>query len=231
MRQFIIVLTIQIICLTASAQHGFGVKANGGLSYITTVMSGQNQKFYFRPSGQSGLFYSFHFKNRFYIGAEVLFVPIYGKEYFIVKYTDNNGNYTGKYVEDIIYRYIYNLGIPIYFGSSYKKFNINLGLRTHFVLASGGREIGKTFYNGQLYTWNNRADKLGINNRDYGVSIGLLYKLSDQISIETNYYYGLTNLLKDRSLTKNWTWRVQQVTLGLRYKFFSIDSHKKCTSK
>jgi opacity protein-like surface antigen len=219
-------LTAVTIFFTAFGQHEFGLKANGGLSYLSTVFQSsppqqQTQKFYFRPSGHGGLFYNFNFKDKFLIGTEVLFVPIYGKEYSKLPFTDINGNLTGEYSEDNIYRHIYYLGVPVYFGYNFKKLNVNLGFQTNFVLASGGEEKGQAIYQGQLYTWENKGDKLDINSYDYAARAGLLYKLSDRLSIETNYYYGLTNLLKDSSIKPYWTWKVQQWTVGLRYKLFA----------
>jgi hypothetical protein len=156
----------------------------------------------------------------------MLFIPIEGKEYLKIPATDNNGNFTGEYTEDNIYRHIYYLGVPVYFGYSFKKLNVNLGFQTNFVLASSGEEKGQVILGGQSYTWNNKSKDLGINSYDFGARFGLLYKLSDRFLIETNYYYGLTNIIKVSSdaLKKNWTWKVQQVTIGLRYKIFSRNS-------
>lgn len=172
------------------------------------------------PSGQGGLFYNFQFKDKFLIGTDVLLIPIYGHEYLKLPLVDINRNSVGV-SEDHIYRHIYYLGIPVYFGYSFKKVNINLGFQTNFVLASGGEVKGNATYNGQYNTWDNKVNKLGINNYDYGVRAGLLYKLSDKLSIETNYYFGLTNLIKDSQLSKFDTWKVQQWTVGLRYNLFS----------
>ena len=200
------------------------MKLNGGLSYLYTYFESnppqnETQKFYVMPSGQAGLFYNSLIKDKFLFGTEVLIFQIEGKDYLKLPLVDQNGP-TGEYSEDWTYRHISYLGVPVYFGYSFKKLNVNLGLQANFVLLSSGREIGHATYQGQYYEWDNKGKKLGINFLEYGTRGGLLYKLSDKLSIETNYYYGLTNLLKDSSIKKYWTWRVQQWTVGLRYNIF-----------
>ena len=211
--------------MTAFGQYNFGLKANGGLSYLSTHFKSnppqhETEKFYYQPSGQGGLFYNFQFKCKFLIGTEVLFIPIYGKEYFKLPLTDQNGNLNGEYSEDNIYRHIYYLGVPVYVGYSFRKLNINLGFQVNFVLASGGEEKGHATYNGQYSAWDNRYDNLYINNYDLGARPGVLYKLSEKFSIEANYYFGLKNILRNSSIKPYWIWKVQQMTVGLRYKLF-----------
>jgi opacity protein-like surface antigen len=210
---------------TVAAQHDFGFKANGGLSCLsvkTETTQTQVPKFYFVPSGQGGLFYRFNFKDKFSFSTEFLFVQIEGKETLKLPLTDQNGNLTGNYSDGTIYRHISYLGIPLYLGYTFKKVNINFGLQANFTLSSSAESKGQVNYNGQLYTWDNKSDKLYINSTDYGIFIGLVFKLTDKFSIESNYYYGLTNLIKDSQLANDWTWKVQQVTMGLRYKLFSL---------
>jgi len=228
MKKLFLALTVVLglTVLTAVGQHLIGAKVNGGLSYLLTEFESsppqhETQKFYPMPSGQLGLFYNFHFKDKFLIGTEIIFIQIQGKDYLKLPFTDINGNLTGEYSEQNTWRHITYTGIPIYFGYSFKKLNINLGFQTNFVMASGGRDKGQATYNGQFYTWENKGDALNIKKYDYGVRPGLLYKLSDKFSVETNYYLGLTNLIKDSQLSSFWAWKVQQWTVGLRYKLFS----------
>lgn len=230
MRQLLI-LILFVIHLTASGQHDIGMKANGGLSYLDTKFHSNEtvDKIYFQPSGQGGLFYNFNLHDKFLIGTEILFIQIEGKEYFEVPETDNIGNPTGLVWSDNIWRHISYLGVPIYFGYNFKKLNVNLGFQTNFTIASSGREKGQAPFNGDVVTWENKANKLGIDNYDYGLRAGVFFKLTDKFSIETNYYYGLNNILKYK--IGSWKWTVQQMTVGLHYKLFSICRQPSETNK
>ncbi len=225
-------IIILLACqLPVFGQHFFGMKLNGGISYIKTVISeyppiAKTQKFYPVLSGQGGFTYNFVVKNRFLIGTELLFLPILGHEY--LKYPTgafNNGTFIndGGYSEMNTFLHIYNLGLPIYFGYNYKRLNLNIGFQTNFVLASGGRVSGQILDKDQLYTWSGSANGLEINKHDFGGRVGIFYKLSEKYNIEANYYYGLTNLIKDEQLAKSTEWRVQQLTLGLRYNLLTLE--------
>lgn len=222
--------------MAAYGQHDFGFKANGGFSYFTTKLESNplEQKtdiFYIQPSAQVGFFYNYNFKEKLSIGTEVLFIPIHGKEYLYLAKKDQNGNLTGDYKDEYIYRHIYYLGIPVYFSSSFKKLNINLGFLMNFALGSDAEEMGHGSHNGQYYTLDRKVDKLGINKYDFGARSGAAYKLSEVFSVETNYYFGLTNILNLQHSSINWKWKVQQVTIGLRYKLFSSNTKKSKSEK
>ncbi len=221
---FIIALTVH---LSVFGQHDIGLKVNGGMCYFSTKSRSsqqqETQKFFYRPSGQCGFFYNYCFKNKLLIGTEALFMPIEGKEYLKFPLTDEHGNYTGDYSEGNIYRRIFYLGVPVYVGYGFKKFNVNLGVQANIVMASSGEDRGQAIYQGQLYTWHNKSNGLGINRLDCGARIGMLYKLSKTFSIEANYYYGITNLIKNKVLRDYLTWKVQQLTIGVRYKLFSFE--------
>lgn len=220
--------------LTISGQHDIGLKVNGGLSYFSTKAKTTQpitQKFYFMASGQGGLFYNLHIHNKFLLGIELVFMQIEGKELLKFELTDQYGNLTGQYTTDNIWRHISYLGIPVYFGYNYKKLNVNLGFQTNITLASSGQEKGQAMYNGGVTTWNNHFDKLAIDNYDIGARAGIIYHLTDKFSIEANYYYGFNNIVKDEKLSKYWTWKIQQMTIGLRYKFISLHRQKSETEK
>lgn len=168
------------------------------------------------PSGQAGLFYSYRF-GKFSAGTELFFIPIEGCETLITNVLDQTGNPTGELGNDTIRRHIYYLGVPLYFGYYIKKFNFNLGAQFHYALASGGEEQGHINYNGGYYRWNNKSTSLAIDKFDIGVRAGVFYNLNDKFSIEANYYYGFNNLISDPRISPDWKWKVQQMTIGLRY--------------
>lgn len=213
--------------MTAFGQHNIGIKANGGLSYLSTkVLSNETRvdKIYLAPSGQGGLFYNLYLHDKFLLGAELLFVQIEGKQY--VEMPASGYNPTEIMVTDNIWRHISYLGIPLYFGYNLKKFNVNLGFQIGITLASSGRVKGQA---PGIPSWDYKSDKLDIDNYDYGARAGINFNLTDKFSIETNYYYGINNILKNQ--TGDRKWNVQQMTLGLRYRLFSIAGQKSETEK
>jgi hypothetical protein len=224
-RKLFLILTIFTSALTSFGQHNFGLKANLGLSYLTTrleLSSTQQieQTFYPMPSGQIGLYYSYQMTEKFIIGTELLFIPIYGRERIKIFYSDINGNLNGNQSDTYYNRNIYTLGFPIYLGYNYKRFNYNLGAQLHYALTSGGKEKGDMILNGNTLHFENKAKKLEINKIDYGLRAGIVFEKSDRLSLNANYYFGLTNLIDDSSFSSFWVWKVQLVTFGINYKLF-----------
>jgi opacity protein-like surface antigen len=230
MKQLFAILTTLIIQSTAFGQHNIGIKVNGGLSYLDTKQGASDvttDKIYFMPSGQGGLFYNFHLHEKFLIGAELLFTQIEGKEYFEIPHTDNVGNPlpTGIVNSYNIWRHISYFGIPIYFGLDVRKLNINLGFQSNFRLASSGFEkVHAPDVAGEDMSEDYKVKNINIDDYDYGVRIGLLFKLTDKFSMETNYYNGINDIKK--KYMGNSKWKVLQMTVGLRYKFISIGGQK-----
>ena len=214
--------------MIAFGQQSIGVKLNGGLSYLKKeiIMNPpvpMTQEFYPVLSGQGGLTYSYCYKNKFLLGTELIYSQIEGKGYLKTPSSVINGVFSNEYITNNSLQHIYYLGVPIYFGFIYKKLNINLGVQTNFALASGGLEKIQASYDGELISYDIKKDDLGINKVDFGARLGLFYRLSDKFSIEANYYCGLTNLLKNKSLFDSPIWQVQQLTIGLRYNLFIFD--------
>jgi hypothetical protein len=233
-RNLFLILTIFTSALSSFGQHNFGLKANLGLSYLTTRMELSStqkieQTFYPMPSGQIGLYYSYQMTEKFTIGTDLLFIPIYGRERMKIFLSDINGNLNGNQSEAYYNRHIYNLGFPIYFGYKYKRFNYNLGAQLHYALTSGAKEKGDMTINGSTLHFENRAKKLGINKIDYGLRAGIVFEKSDRVSLNANYYFGLTSLLENSSFNSFWVWKVQLVTFGVNYKLFGQKKEDKAT--
>lgn len=221
MKRLITIFTILTINFTVFGQQDIGLKVNCGMSKLSDKLittQQLTQKFFFKPSGQEGLFYNFHLGDKSILGIELLLIQIEGKEYLKIPFTDINGNLTGEFATDNIWRHISYFGLPIYFGYNFNKLNVNIGLQINFTLASSGQEKGQDPNEyGDIITWDNKADKLGIDDYDYGVRGGIFFNFTKNFAIEAIYYYGINNILK----TNDWKWKVQQITVGFRYKFFT----------
>ncbi len=211
-------------CLSMSAQHSLGVKACAGLSYMHTRFASSSPQletntFYPMPSGQIGIFRIIPLKENLILGTDALIVPIYGHEYLKLTLIDMQGKNVGE-SESHVYRYVYYAGLPVYVGYKMNTFTALLGLQTNLAIASGGFAKERILYNGIENNSNSNANKLGIRKYDVGLHSGFLYALSDKYSIETNYYFGLTNILTN-SFRQYANWKVQQLTVGVRYTISS----------
>ena len=218
MNRIFILLLPFTFTMTVFAQSDFGIKLNGGLSRISN--SAQKEVYnttwmvQLAPSGQGGIFYNFHFGEKSVLGAELLFVQIEGKEQIEFVLTDENGNNAG-HVTDKVYKHISYLGCPVYYGLQLNKVSINIGAQASFTLISSARSKGQAIYNDTITRFSNKYDKLNIKKYDFGLRAGIIFKLTDKISFEGNYYFGLNNIFNNQTLY--WTWRVQQATIGVKY--------------
>jgi len=233
MKRLFINIILLAVSMTAFGQQFIGVKLNGGLSYIKNEYSlnfNVTQKFYPMLSGQGGLTYNYVFKNKLSIGTEILFMQIKGKNYLeypsgniYIGTAKANGTATADngYSHFTNFEHIYYVGLPVYIGYNYRRLNVNIGIQANLALAAVSKAEGQMYHEGKLYDWNDKEDFLdGINRFNYGGRIGLFYKLSDKLSFETNYYYGLNGLELDKKAEEIMNTRIQQCTVGLRYNLF-----------
>lgn len=227
--KIVLFLIFHVICLITNAQHDIGVKFADGWSKISTKINSSPstpQEFKFMHSYQGGLSYNFHFKNKSIIGAEMLFSKIRGKEHSVSPATDEFGNPTSQLIIFNTGRYISYLSIPVYYGLSYKKLAVNIGVQTSFVISSSG--LGITLVpdnNGNTLYFESKSDKLPVKNFDFGIRTGLSFSLTNNIMVESFYYYGLLNIYKYNST--NWKWSIQQTAIGVKYNMVSNSNKTK----
>jgi hypothetical protein len=196
------------------SQHMLGIKACGGLSEIretTNVTDAGTIKNYFVPSGQGGIFYNYA-KGRSLFGAELLFVQIEGKNHYDSPFTDAYGNSIGHEEADL-WLHISYLSVPIYYGFTLKNFNINLGVQGGYPVMSSGRGEANGEISGTPIHYEVKYNKLYINPIDFGPRTGLFFKISKSLSLEANYYHGITNIYKGSPFFR----KVRQMTIGLKY--------------
>ncbi len=214
-----------LIAFSSSAfgQLDVGIMAGGGLSKIIADRNTPNlqTKNSFAPSGQSGFFYCLNVGKKSLIGLNFLFNQIQSKEKTEFPQTDVNANPTGGFN---VFRYDYRisyLSIPIYYGFKVKDFTLNLGVQTSFAIMNSVRTSGEVLINGSILHTKTYGN-LNIDGYDIGPSAGLLFKVSKRIALEGSYYYGLKNILK-KTAPPGWDWKVQNISLGIRYKLFSVE--------
>ncbi|MDT8411557.1 MAG: outer membrane beta-barrel protein [Vicingaceae bacterium] len=220
--KIVLSLNFYIICLTTYSQHTVGVNLAGGWSKISTEINSSNltQDYTFMPSYQGGLSYNFHFNNKSIIGAELLFSKIRGQEHSKSPTTDEFGNPTGQLIIGNVDRHISYLSIPVYYGLNYKKLTVNIGVQTSFVISSS--DLATTSApdgNGNMLYFETKSDKMPIKNFDFGARAGLSFSLTNNITIESFYYYGLLNIHEGN--TRIWKWSIQQLAVGIKYNFIN----------
>ncbi len=208
------------------AQHIFEVTFNGGISYLHSSYStspvNDTRKFFIVPSFQGGLFYNWNLKNHFSIGSEIIFQQINGKEKFKLFFNDAMGKIIGT-LEYTNFTSLSYLGIPVHIGYSYKKLNLNIGIQSNLRLSAYTRNNQTSTYNGDTVTIESKKEKLIAYDRyNYGLRFGIQFHLTKRVSISSNYYYGLNNLMKDKNISKDIKRKVQQITIGLNYSIYKI---------
>ncbi len=208
-------------------QSDVGFKANITSSFISfkDVSKYQgalaNQKNLIAPSGQIGMFYSHTFKNRSFIGTDLLFNQVESR----TSYTPNmqydqrsNMNYllpvlnNGYYEENRMH--LSYLSLPVYYGYKVRRFSFYLGFQTSLKLGTSNTIVshssGTTSSNGSQSLSN-------IDNLDYGPKVGLTWRVSTFLDLEGSYYHGLNNITYDPSNYNYQEWRIRQVSIGIRY--------------
>ena len=129
-----------------------------------------------------------------------------------IKYADFN---IPSITLNVYYKNITYLSLPISFGLQFKRLSINAGTEVSAALTAKGRQIHRTNYYGADTTFRN-TDKLEIDRIMIGPEIDIQFKLTNKLSLEGTYYYGITNLLSSPSKS-DWKWKAQQAVIGIRY--------------
>lgn len=211
-------------------QQSIGMKVNGGLSCISNKVSDpflMSQTVYFRPSGQAGFFYNLPIRTHEIFGMELLFSQIEGKDKTIDtagNVVDSNGNTVRLMSTYTTSKHISYLTLPIYYGINFKKFTFAIGAQVSARLISKAEQTMQSNYDfnaAYLLTPNStyyKTNRLHIKDADFGETVRVICHLTGKFSLEANYYYGLNNIFPRKSQT---VWRTQQITLGVRFKFYA----------
>ena len=223
--KLLFILFTFLIQTISFSQQKLGIKAGIGFSRLSTnhntnsIYVGNYSEISdeIKLSGQLGVYYSYDFNNKYYLGSELLFMQIETEQK--IKYYQNSNpldnltstnNYTVNDEQNISY-----IGLPVYIGVNLNKMKIDLGIRVNYLIGSKGKTVGEGTNYGQGITY----DNLNINNLDYGPRIGASVNLTQNIWIEGNYYYGMKNINK----TYEKKWKVRQFTISLKFDFIKLN--------
>lgn len=220
MKKQFIIFTLLTFNLPSFAQSDLGVKINGGLSKISQSFDAPHLTYntQFALSGQTGLFYIAYISDKSILGAELLFLQIEGNEKIDQVLIDSNGDNIG-FFKNQNYWHISYLGIPVYYGYKFYKITVNVGFQASYNLFNSVRAKSSGTIQKELYNSDRKHYGLDIYKFDFGPRAGFIYDMTDKLAIEGNYYYGIVDYTIS---TNSWKWNIQQMTIGLRYKFLNV---------
>ena len=224
MKPTLIIVTLILIWFNLSGQtySVFGIKANAGLSKITTDrgLTNSSTKNNFAFSGQGGLVYNLGIGKHSKIGAELLYNQVNGTDETKTLFNDVQGNPTGGYSNTVGTYQIHCLTVPVCYGFQMNKLNINLGVQTSYMMRSKGHFHTEFVDNTGTYVpFPDSEGKLNIDPFEFGARAGLMFNVTDHIVVEATYYHGVTNILSTTA-PDTWDFKIQQMVLGLRYNLF-----------
>ncbi|HEY3371571.1 MAG TPA: outer membrane beta-barrel protein [Prolixibacteraceae bacterium] len=230
-----------LVCLIAInswafGQQQFGVKVSGGISRLYGALEDHNHPpgtmtTSFSPSGQAGLYYNFPVGKNSAIGAELLYSHVEGGQTYQWNFKDDN--YTDvKSLEsngsDYTFEQISYLSLPVYYGYTFKRLTINAGFQISYAFSSAGHNESNYVIiiideNDDLYKrgggMNRELNALPIKDFDFGPRAGVIYRLTNRLSIEGMFYYGIQNI--NQITTSVEELKIQQMTLGIRYALWN----------
>lgn len=233
MKIILSIFTFLIFNYNLIGQHQFGIKAGFGISQTKSIITNDMKyQCQIKPSGNIGLLYNFNFGKNSYVGINALFMRILGKENFEKSQTLQSFNGTNWVPVQInsksdFYRKLNYLGFPLYYGMTFNKFSINIGLQPSIILNNTFDGQNTTQYTGgqnntEVFYWKN--SEIGHNKIDLGAKAELNYSLSKNLIMEGTYYFGANKINYNYESNKS---RISQLTLGIKYLFINRIESKK----
>jgi hypothetical protein len=224
MKRIIVLFVLSALSPFIWGQHSIYLKGNIGSSKLCTDYSfsiEHQEKFCL--SGSFGVAYNFQFSRNSTFGTDLLFIQIEGNEHSVTELIYEQGVTPGE-MEMNTYRHISVIGLPVYYGYSFKNLKIKIGIQPSVSFLSSGRQKGHySDDSGNIVYFNEIDDKLNLGTFNIGTVAGLGYSLTDKFSVEIGYYQGLNNIWKSDSLMKS---KISQITVGVQYSLFSSANQK-----
>ena len=217
----------------AFGQSQLGIKVSGGISRIYGTLKYQNHppstvmSSSFSPSYQAGMYYNLPIGKKQAIGAELLYSHVEGGQTNKWDYMDMNRG------SDYTYERISYLNLPVYYGITFKKLTLNAGIQISYTLSSSGhyessweaRELDEHFaYIPMKFNLYHELNDLPIKNFDFGPRAGVMYRLTNKLSIEGMFYHGIQNINQMKSSAEEL--KIQQMTVGIRYALWTKKDFK-----
>lgn len=221
------------LSINTFGQHQLGVKVSGGISRIYGTLKFRNlppsnMSTSFSPSFLAGLYYSHPMGQKSSLGAELLFSQVEGGQTFDWDYTALGYPSIEGTQSDFTYESISYVSLPVYYGYTFNKLTFNAGFQISYAFSSSG--CNESNYDYTLIaedgsrqvnkgSWTHELDDLDIKDFDFGPRVGIIYQLTNRLSMEGMFYYGINNIKPTNSSEEEL--KIQQMTVGIRYGLWS----------
>lgn len=223
MKRIIVLVVLSALSTFIWGQHNIFVKGGIGASLIKTDYSFSEHQDKPCPSGLFGVAYNYQFRKNSVFGADLLFNQYEGNEQSVIYLVYQEGSNADE-MELNIYRHISDIGLPVYYGYSFKNFEVKIGIQPSVTFSSSGRLKGHYSDESTIKVdVNEKHDKLNIGTFNIGSVAGLGYSITDKLSVEIRYYHGFNNIWKSDELMKS---KIRQVTIGVQYNLFRSANYK-----
>ena len=221
-KTMMMLLTLVAVYSGACGQHHVGIRANAGISRISNSIytNPSVQKMQFLPLARGGLFYQKDLNAGSFVGGDLLYLKIKGKDHDLTEATDENGNPAGT-IRHEMWKEISYLGLPLYYGLKTGDLTITFGVQLSFALNSSGRAKSTMLSETEYVIIENRYTSLNIDQLDFGPRAGVAYEILPRLSLEAELYAGMNNIV-DNEGEGDLYWRIQQASFGLRYTLYTI---------
>lgn len=225
-------LLILVIVFTINTfGQQIGVTARGGISRIYGQLESNNYSSSstttsFSPSFQAGIYYNLPTGNKTSLGAELLYSKVQGGQ--TLKWY-NKDVVMESFGTDFTDESISYISLPVYYGVTFKRLTVNAGVQISYALSGSGSSESNyetregdenTGYISRKFSSYHELNDLPIRNFDFGPRVGGTLQLTDRLSLEGMFYYGLSNINQLKSSEE--ALKVQQMTVGVRYALWSL---------
>ena len=197
----------------------YGLTLNFGISQVTSnfPISG-DYKVKFTISGNVGGFFEKRIGMRSFIGGEILWIQIEGKEVTNNKVlTAINGQgmlETVGMISDISKLHSSYFGLPIYYKINFNKIGIKFGFQTMIFLFANSNYEASGKLNGKPFQNKGETNNIKFDLVDFGPKIGTEYELNSKLNLRADFYLGIPDIT---SKSFPWERRNRQITLGINY--------------
>jgi outer membrane protein with beta-barrel domain len=234
MKKLILIYAILFTALCSNAQDKkdttyqlpklwtIGIKANAGVSIIdynlgSSAFASISNKFQFAYNG--GIYFNNLLNDNESFCFELLFLQMNGLYNFNEPITDSANNTIGS-INQNQNTYFTCFSIPLYYKYRISKLSIALGAQINYLLIRTEKtNFTITQYGNTIYDTTYTSKNLSIAKFDYGPKLMLFYNITDKLSLNLDYYYGIQNLITDASAS-GFSEKNQQLSFGVCYKLY-----------
>lgn len=201
---------------------------NVGISQVDNNLPfGESYHIGVSPSGSIGFVVERKISKRSGIGISVQFVQIEGVERFKNNVLLGVDPITGEFTEigelnEVTRIHSSYLAFPIFYKLQLNRLAITTGVQPMMLLTSSANSVMEGVLSGEPFRNESDAttEDMNFDKIDFGVRAGLSYQLSEVLSLQTDFYYGLSDITNRNFPFQR---RNYQLTVGINYTFKTIE--------